>query len=403
MTVGRAGPCTLPVTPAPLASPSVVADAFADSVPGPAGATGTRVLFVNENLGGHATMHNGLASALDGIGGVRATFLHVPRPGLLRRLAAAPVPGLARLDLDLQPLRYQLAQSYVARRLLRDHLADADVVHLYTQNIGLLSTGLLGDRPFVVSTDATNAQGAYRLPYREPTRFTPATSRLSRPLERRLFERAEAVVTHSRWAADAVLDCGIEAARVHVIPFGIDVPALVQREETEPPQITFVGATMSRKGGWWLLDVFRRRLARHCTLNLVTRDPVPPTPGVQVYNHLRPGDAELARVLGRTAVFVFPSEIDPFGYAPIEAMAMETPVVANRIGAVEEIVADGETGTVVPPRDEEAMVSAVLALLADDGLRRRMGQRGRARVLERFDARGTTLQLVDVLARAASA
>lgn len=381
---------------APVPSPRVVADDNAES-----SAALTRVVFVNENLGGHATMHQGLESALVHQPAVRASFVHVPGPGFVRRAVAAPVPGLARLDLDLQPLRFQLAQSYVARRLLRDELADADVVHLYTQNVGLLATGLLRDHPVVVSTDATNAQGSSRLPYRSPTRWTPVASRLVQPLERRLFDMAGAVVTHSAWAAGSVCDYGVDPARVHVIPFGIEVPSEVVRVETDPPEITFIGATMARKGGWWLLDVFRRRLAGRCTLNLVTREPVPPTPGVRVYNDLRPGDPEHSRILGRTAVFVFPSEIDPFGYAPIEAMAMEVPVVANRIGAVDEIVVDGETGIIVSPRDEDATVDAILGLLGDEALRRVMGQRGRSRVLERFDARVTTAQLAGVLARVA--
>ena len=82
---------------------------------GPGDRPPLRVLFVNENLGGHATMHQALRGVLNGHPEVSAEFLDVPAPGLARRLAAAPVPGLVRLDADLQSLRYQLAQSVQAR------------------------------------------------------------------------------------------------------------------------------------------------------------------------------------------------------------------------------------------------------------------------------------------------
>ena len=70
-----------------------------------------RVLFVNENIGGHATVHHHLRRALEAHPEVEADFLDVPPPSLLRRLIGMRLPGLAGLDLDLQPLRAQLAAS----------------------------------------------------------------------------------------------------------------------------------------------------------------------------------------------------------------------------------------------------------------------------------------------------
>jgi len=80
------------------------------------------------------------------------------------------------------------------------------------------------------------------------------------------------------------------------------------------------------------------------------------------------------------------SDAEPFGRVLIEAMAMQVPVVAFAAGAVPEIVADVETGLLVPPKDETALAEAVIALLADLNRRREMGQRGRERVAEQFTA-----------------
>ena len=72
--------------------------------------------------------------------------------------------------------------------------------------------------------------------------------------------------------------------------------------------------------------------------------------------------------------------------AVIEAMAAGKPVVATRVGGVPDLVADGETGFLVPPGDHEAMAGRLGDLLDDAGLRRRMGDRARQIARERFAA-----------------
>lgn len=69
----------------------------------------------------------------------------------------------------------------------------------------------------------------------------------------------------------------------------------------------------------------------------------------------------------------------------MEAQACAVPVVATRVGAVAEVVADGVTGVLVPPERPDAIADAVLRLLGDGGLRARMGAAGREAALERFD------------------
>jgi len=145
--------------------------------------------------------------------------------------------------------------------------------------------------------------------------------------------------------------------------------------------------------------VWRRHLCDRCTLNLVTWDPVLEEPGVRVFNDIVPDDPRHAALLAETSVLAFPTEIDAFGYAAIEAMAAGIPVVATRLHALPEIVEDGVTGLLVEPDDDD--LAAALTTLLDDGqLRRRMGDAGRAVACERFDARRTTAALVDLLSAA---
>lgn len=361
-----------------------------------------RALFINENLGGHATMHAAIRRALgDPKGdipahGVSASFLDVDSPGLLRKLAAAPVPGLDRLDLDLQPLRYQLAQSLWVRRRLAA-LPSPDVVHAYTHNAVLLSPEYLRVRPSVVSLDKTGIQNSVSLPYRDPTRFTPTMARVGKYFERRVYEAATLVAAHSDWAAESLRsDYSVPSWKVRVIPFGLSVPELQESARTTPPTVTFIGTSMERKGGWQLLDAYRKYLRGQCLITLVTHDDVPAESGVTVINDLRPGDDRLWSILAGTDVFAFPSRIDAYGYSVLEAMSMEVPVVATRANAISEIVLDGVTGRLVGPTVRD-LGEGISALLRDPAQRRSMGVAGRQRVLERFDSSQTTGVLLATL------
>jgi len=83
-------------------------------------------------------------------------------------------------------------------------------------------------------------------------------------------------------------------------------------------------------------------------------------------------------------VVVFPSLQEATSIAGLEAMAAGRPVVATRVGGLPEIVAQGETGLLVPPRDPRALAHAVVSLLRDGPRRARYGSAARQRVMERF-------------------
>jgi glycosyltransferase involved in cell wall biosynthesis len=112
--------------------------------------------------------------------------------------------------------------------------------------------------------------------------------------------------------------------------------------------------------------------------------------------------ADAAELLSDVDVFALPSWTEGLPITVLEAMARSRPVVATPVGGTPEVVADGETGLLVPPQDPTALAAALRRLLADPELRRRMGEAGRRRVEERFSAREMTDRVLAVYDEVAS-
>jgi mannosyltransferase len=86
----------------------------------------------------------------------------------------------------------------------------------------------------------------------------------------------------------------------------------------------------------------------------------------------------------RLTIYAFTSRNEGFGLTLIEAMSIGAALVASRAGAAEVVVEDGVTGVLTPPGNVDALVAALEPLMRDPDAARAMGERGRARVVEKF-------------------
>jgi L-malate glycosyltransferase len=94
--------------------------------------------------------------------------------------------------------------------------------------------------------------------------------------------------------------------------------------------------------------------------------------------------ADIPEILGALDLVLVPSWEEPFGRTVIEAMAMETPVIATSVGGPAEIVRSGTDGLLLPPRDPARWAECVCSLLARPEAREEMGRQGRVRVMSAF-------------------
>jgi alpha-maltose-1-phosphate synthase len=300
-------------------------------------------------------------------------------------------------------------------------VADADLVHSHTwyANFAGHVAKLLHDVPHVVTTHSL-----------EPLRPWKAEQlgggyALSSFCERTAIEAADAVVAVSAGMADDVLRCypAVAPARVHVVHNGIDTDEYRPTSDRsvledhdidlDRPLVIFVGRITRQKGLPYLLKAAH---AFDTDAQLVVLASAADTPEIadEVEEHIvelqeqRDGvywirrmvpKPELIQLFSAATVFVCPSIYEPMGIVNLEAMACETAVVATRTGGIPEVVADGETGILVPidpdpadpygaPRDPDAFAGAfaeaVNALVGDPGRSGAMGIAGRKRAVENF-------------------
>jgi glycosyltransferase involved in cell wall biosynthesis len=158
----------------------------------------------------------------------------------------------------------------------------------------------------------------------------------------------------------------------------LDDPRLAQLPDE--PFILFFGDATVDKGAWHLAEAYRR-LDHPPPLVLVGRcyiDELHERPNVHVmgaWPHQLAIEA-LRRSLFSVAPSLWP---EPFGLVALEAAAAGKAIVASDIGGLRDIVVDGETGLMVAPDDRAALAAAMRRLIADEGLRERLGAAARER------------------------
>lgn len=233
----------------------------------------------------------------------------------------------------------------------------------------------------------------------------------------RALARADVVVAVSRFTAAKLREIGVTLARVEVIPNGADGEVFRPAAEGEAegirkelglgsgPAVLTVGHVSERKGQW---------VVAHALGEVVRRIPDVeywvaglPTERGRVEEAARAAGArDRVRFLGRlsremlvrvmqacdvfamTSVMTANGDYEGYGIAVMEAALCGKPAVVSDCGGLPEAVIDGETGLVVRERDAGATARALVRLLEDAELRRRMGERAR----ERASAEGTWAQ-----------
>ena len=216
--------------------------------------------------------------------------------------------------------------------------------------------------------------------------------------ERRVYHGVDKILCMSDYLRQSFIhDFDVPEDRVVVIGAGINLEAIpepVPGKRYDSREILFIGVDFPRKGGWELLEAFKRVRGRIPDAKLHLVGPkelvIPPElqRGVTFHGYLRknvPADrARLDELFRRCCLFAMPSRYEPFGIAPLEAMVNQVPCLVTNRWALKEMVIPGETGDLVACGDVEDLEAKMASLLSDPEALRGMGEKGRQMVIDKF-------------------
>jgi glycosyltransferase involved in cell wall biosynthesis len=224
--------------------------------------------------------------------------------------------------------------------------------------------------------------------------------------KQRATEQLYAEVKHffpwSQYVAESLqTDFRIAPERITVVSPGTDTTLFVPGDK--PPsdrvRVLFVGGDFERKGGDLLVEWLETR--RDVELHVVTRTPPESRPNLHIYTDIANNSPELVALYQQSDLFALPTRADCYSLVGLEAMACGLPVVLSSLGGTPDIVAENETGYLVPPDDKETLFGRLDALASDAALRQRMGAAARARAVERFDCTRNIQHILSVMRQGA--
>lgn len=234
---------------------------------------------------------------------------------------------------------------------------------------------------------------------------------------------SDAVLGISRFVTSTVVGMGRDPSDVFTVLNCVDVtrwdPELdgrAVREELgiplDAPLIVSVSRLFSWKGQRELLQAFALARSQLPELRLVIvgadeqwahagsfteeLQALAQSLGVSEYVVFTGDRSDIPQIMAACDVFTLPSFEEPFGLVFLEAMAMRRPVVALDNGGTPEVVEHEKSGLLSPPWDIPALSNNIVRLLRDPELRRRMGEHGRRRVVEFFNAQRMALEVAKV-------
>ena len=276
---------------------------------------------------------------------------------------------------------------------------------------GWLSQGGIADLPTVVRIRGSNLFFDAELG-RPPQKFEHRH-------ERAALARATHLASVSRYAAERTLAiAGLTGRTCTVIPNGVDASVFSPLPGVAPVPglITFVNVLNPKKGIEQLLDAANEIFPAfpHAHLAVIGKDTQWRVSGgyiAQLKERIRPEFRERVQFTGhlpreqiadwlrRAAICCYPSHMETFGIAALEAMSVGRPTIFTRLGPGPEIVDDEKNGLLCDPRDPADIARCLIRLLSDPAAAEQLGAAARAHVLAHFDKRDWVQRNLDFYRR----
>jgi glycosyltransferase involved in cell wall biosynthesis len=223
--------------------------------------------------------------------------------------------------------------------------------------------------------------------------WLPFNSQLKRwyELETTLYKNSSFNFTWSENTRQSLIrDYGVNENKVIVTERGIKLnKVLCEKQNFDNKIVLFVGNDFRRKGGFVLLEAFKKVSKVIPDAKLIIVGPRKEAlkvndVGIEILGKID-NQEQLISLYEQASIFVMPSLCEPFGLVFLEAMAYKLPCIGTNVDAMPEIIEDGKTGFIVPPGNPIILAEKIISLLNSQRLMQEMGEAGYARLTEKFN------------------
>lgn len=183
----------------------------------------------------------------------------------------------------------------------------------------------------------------------------------------------------------------IESDKITLFPNAINLPEL-EKKQYGVRKILFLGRMCKEKGIGELLSVMPKIKEKHPDVHLylggIWEDQELKAEAVVLKDYVTDlgwiSGAIKQKYLEECDIFVMPSYFEGQPVSILEAMASKCAVAASDTGSIPDMIVDGQTGFLVPPKDADALEERLIALLSDSDLCRKLGENARKKAEEEF-------------------
>jgi glycosyltransferase involved in cell wall biosynthesis len=247
---------------------------------------------------------------------------------------------------------------------------------------------------FICDSGSTHQRYQEQIVFEELRRWgvedVPVSDHRDTLREEAIYAVADAITVASRAAQRSFVAMGVDAAKIHVIPYGVRLENFSKTSDPAPDrfEVLFAGQASLRKGIPYLLDAFSR--LNHPNKRLTIAGQV--QPDLQELLSRLPMEhvellgsipqPELAARMSRSHLLVLPSIEEGLALVQAQAMACGCPVLATTHTGAEDLFTDGVEGFIVPIRDANALLARMEELAQDPELQQSMSEAGLRRVRE---------------------
>lgn len=293
---------------------------------------------------------------------------------------------------------------------------DVDLVHCNTKFPAVAALLNRRNGPIVFTAHNWKLWEGFKPEWKSP--FARSAYVMDTRLERYIATKSDRVLALSNAMKRGIIkSTNILSEKVNVVPNAVDATLFCPEDVERTNAILYVGRITAEKG----IDVLVRAMP---LIIKEIHDAQLIIVGPQKYGLERGGFAEkirqlikksniehhviftgtvsiseLIRAYSQASVLCLPAVWqEPFGLVLIEAMACETPVVGTRVGGISEVISESQGGLLVKPHEAKELAQAIIQVLSDSNLARRLGKNGRKAVLEKYAFNRVAQQVYSIYA-----